>query len=142
MGSRPWRDQRLALARELRVVLELDNGGSPDANVDTDCNEGARGRCSGVPNWKPASESASPPPPLCSRSAEKLTRRADSGRPVGVVVPASLAPEAAQRLRGGGCNDIALSESPLLDLSRSFPAVDELCSAIADTHAPSGRAGS
>lgn len=125
-------------------MLELESGGSPDAKVDTDCNEGGRGRCSGVPNWNPTSESASPPPPppLCSRSAEKLTRRADSGRPVGVVAPVSLPPDAAQRLRGGGCNDIALSESPLLALSRSFPAADEPCSATAETHAPSGRAGS
>lgn len=135
VGSNPWRDHLRALVRELRLVLELD-GCSPDASVDTDRSDGARERCSGVPNEKPTSPppTASPPAPASvlffrSRSAVKLTRRADSAR--GVFVPASetssisiwlranavsLMPD-IQRLRGGGCRDIAPAESPLVALS-------------------------
>lgn len=134
LGRIPCLDHRRALLiPELRFVLVLDRSTliafSPDPYVDTDCSDGARGRCSGVPNWNPFSESACLSVDTRSvdvREAVKLTRRTESALGVSDVacsrlpVSACPNPDDVHRLRGGGCNDIAPSKNPLFDLRVSL----------------------
>jgi len=139
LGRTPCRDQRLPLrVPELRFVLALERSKlipfSPEPYVDTDWRDGARGRCSGVPNWN-ATDCGLDGGSVSALSVDTLERD-KLVRFIGVVIgittgfstfaEAVEGPTDVQRFRGGGCNERAPRDNARFALVESVAVVSLL----------------